>query len=100
MPPKDSQLDKAALLNPDLSPVMAGGAPVIAGVGSEAVRTSIERHQPPLALHGHIHESRGAVKIGRTLCINPGSEYGEGYLRGCIVNLVDGEVLSYQMTSG
>ena len=55
VPPKDSQLDKAALLNPDLSPVMSGGAPVIAGVGSTAVRTAIERHQPPLALHGHIH---------------------------------------------
>jgi len=67
VPPKDSQLDKAALLNADLSPVMSGGAPVIAGVGSTAVRTAIERHQPPLALHGHIHESRGAVKIGRTL---------------------------------
>jgi Icc-related predicted phosphoesterase len=100
VPPKDSQLDKAALLNPDLSPVMAGGAPVIAGVGSEAVRTSIERHQPPLALHGHIHESRGAVKIGRTLCINPGSEYGDGILRGAIVTLSEKGIVRHQLIAG
>ena len=100
VPPKDSQLDKAALLNPDLSPVMSGGAPVIAGVGSVAVRTSIERHQPPLALHGHIHESRGAVKIGRTLCINPGSEYSDGILRGTIVTLSDKGLERHQLLAG
>jgi Icc-related predicted phosphoesterase len=100
VPPKDSQLDKAALLNPDLSPVMQGGAPVIAGVGSTAVRSAIERHQPPLALHGHIHESRGAVRIGRTLCINPGSEYGDGVLRGVIVTLGEKGVTRHQLLSG
>jgi Icc-related predicted phosphoesterase len=100
VPPKDSQLDKAALLNPDLSPVMSGGAPVIAGVGSTAVRTAIERHQPPLALHGHIHESRGAVRIGRTLSINPGSEYNDGILRGVIVTLADNGLTHHQLLAG
>jgi Icc-related predicted phosphoesterase len=100
VPPKDSQLDKAALLNPDLSPVMSGGAPVIAGVGSTAVRTAIERHQPPLALHGHIHESRGAVKIGRTLSINPGSEYNDGILRGVIVTLSEKGLKHHQLLAG
>jgi Icc-related predicted phosphoesterase len=100
VPPKDSQLDKAALLNPDLSPVMSGGAPVLDGVGSTAVRTAIERHQPPLALHGHIHESRGAVRIGRTLCINPGSEYSDGVLRGALVTLSDKGVERHQLLAG
>ncbi len=100
VPPKDSQLDKAALLNPDLSPVMSGGAPVIAGVGSVAVRSAIERNQPPLALHGHIHESRGAVKIGRTLCINPGSEYSDGILRGAIVTLSEKGLKRHQLVAG
>jgi len=100
VPPKDSQLDNAALLNPDLSPVMAGGAPVVAGVGSTAVRTAIERHQPPLALHGHIHESRGATKIGRTLCLNPGSEYSDGILRGAIVHLSDKGFKRHQLLAG
>jgi Icc-related predicted phosphoesterase len=100
VPPKDSQLDKAALLNPDLSPVMSGGAPVIAGVGSTAVRTAIERHQPPLALHGHIHESRGAVRIGRTLSINPGSEYNDGILRGVIVTLSEKGLKHHQLLAG
>ncbi len=100
VPPKDSQLDNAALLNPDLSPVMAGGAPVVAGVGSVAVRTAIERHQPPLALHGHIHESRGATKIGRTLCLNPGSEYSDGILRGAIVTLSHQGLKHHQLLAG
>jgi Icc-related predicted phosphoesterase len=53
-----------------------------------------------LGLHGHIHESRGLEKIGRTLCINPGSEYGEGILRGCIVNLGRDDIKSYLLTRG
>jgi Icc-related predicted phosphoesterase len=53
-----------------------------------------------LGLHGHIHESQAAARLGRTLCINPGSEYGEGVLRGTLVNLMNGKVDSYQMTTG
>jgi Icc-related predicted phosphoesterase len=100
VPPKDSQLDKAALLNTDLSPVVEGGAPVLAGVGSTAVRGTIERHQPPLALHGHIHESRGTVRIGKTLCINPGSEYGDGILRGAIVTISERGIVRHQLLAG
>jgi Icc-related predicted phosphoesterase len=102
-PPHDSTLDLCPQLDTSTdppTPVFSGGQMVYAAAGSTAVRSAIERYQPLLGLHGHIHESRGAVNVGRSLCINPGSEYGEGYLRGCIVNLVDGKVLSYQMTSG
>ncbi len=46
-------------------------------VGSRALLEFIEKHQPPLTLHGHIHESpamSGSVsqRIGRTMAINPG----------------------------
>lgn len=46
-------------------------------VGSRALRAFIERHQPPLTLHGHIHESpdqsgQFAARIGTTWSINPG----------------------------
>jgi uncharacterized protein len=102
-PPHDSTLDLCPALDTSTdppTPVFRGGQMVYAAAGSTAVRDAIERYQPLLGLHGHIHESRGAVSVGRCLCINPGSEYGEGYLRGCIVNLVGGKVLSYQMTSG
>ena len=88
-PPYDSQIDMAPKLNPDLSPVYASGKPVMIPVGSKAVRTIIEKYQPLLGLHGHIHESSGYVKIGRTQCVNPGSEYGEGILRAYLVE-VDG----------
>jgi len=102
-PPKDSGLDTAFMLDTSVDPpkiVTKGATPVTMGVGSSAVRECIEKHQPLLGLHGHIHESRGMVNIGRTMCINPGSEYGEGIVRGAIVNLAGEKILSYQLTSG
>ncbi len=99
-PPYDSTLDSAPQLREDLSVVMVGGQPNMVPVGSRAVREAIERYQPVVSLHGHIHESRGAVRIGRTLCINPGSAYGEGVLHGALVRLENDRVASYQLVSG
>ncbi len=99
-PPYNSTLDSAPQLRDDLSVVMVGGQPNMVPVGSRAVRAAIERYQPVLSLHGHIHESRGAVRIGRTLCINPGSAYGEGVLHGALVVLEGDRVASYQLVSG
>ena len=56
-------------------------------VGSVAVRDSINKHQPLLSVHGHIHESRGIRKMGRTLALNPGSVYGDGVLQGAVIEL-------------
>jgi Icc-related predicted phosphoesterase len=102
-PPKDSTLDTCAMLNWATDPpsqVVSSGQPVLYGAGSEAVRGAIELYQPMLGLHGHIHESQAAARLGRTLCVNPGSEYGEGVLRGCLVTIADGRVEGYQMTAG
>jgi len=99
-PPYGTMLDSAPKVDDQLRPVMSGGGVVIAPAGSTAVRAAIEKYQPLLGLHGHIHESRGIEKIGRTLCINPGSEYGEGILHGCIVNLSKDDVKSYLLTRG
>jgi len=102
-PPIDSTLDTCPLLdwntNPP-QPIVKAGQTVMHGAGSKSVRRSLEKYQPMLGLHGHIHEAQASVKIGRTTCINPGSEYGEGVLRGCLVNFSGGEVESYQMTRG
>jgi Icc-related predicted phosphoesterase len=101
VPPIDSKLDQAALLDSELRPVLKGGLPVITGVGSTAVRTAIERHHPMMTLHGHIHESRAVVKMGRTHAVNPGSEYSEGVLRGAIITLSPGRgVKGYQLVAG
>jgi len=48
-------------------------------VGSRALRAFIEQHQPPLTLHGHIHEAPELsgtyiTRIGATWCINPGRD--------------------------
>jgi Icc-related predicted phosphoesterase len=64
------------------------------------VRAALERHQPMLGLHGHIHEAQAVARIGRTLAVNPGSEYGEGVLKGCLLTIANGKVTSYQMTAG
>lgn len=99
-PPYDSGLDTAQLLKPDLSPVTEGGQPLVGPVGSTAVREAIERYEPILSLHGHIHESRATTRIGPTLAINPGSEYPEGLLRGAVVDLDKNGVSSYLLTTG
>ncbi|MBS7635803.1 metallophosphoesterase [Candidatus Bathyarchaeota archaeon] len=101
VPPYGSGLDVAPQLNNKLKPVLGpGGAPVMIPVGSTAVKQAIEKYQPFLSLHGHIHESRGVTKIGRTLCLNPGSEYAEGILRGALIDIEKGKVKDYLLTAG
>lgn len=103
VPPYDSTLDDCPKLDWSTdppTPIVVAGVPQSAPAGSTAVRKVIEKYQPLLQLTGHIHESRGLVKLGRTSVINPGSEYGEGILRGCIITLEPGKVVGYQMTSG
>ena len=87
VPPYDSGLDTATELDETLKPVLIGGQPHEIPVGSTAVRQLIKEYQPALALHGHIHESRGIVGIGHTVCINPGSNYGTGRIDGAVVVL-------------
>jgi Icc-related predicted phosphoesterase len=102
-PPADSTLDTCPMLDwskDPPEPIIQGGQTVMHGAGSKSVRKAIEKYQPMLSLHGHIHESQSVAKLGRTTCINPVSEYGEGILRGCLVTFVDGKVEGYQMTSG
>ncbi len=100
VPPKASGLDTAFEIDDQLRIVVRNGKPHEIPVGSTAVRQLIEEYQPMLALHGHIHESRGAATIGRTLAINSGSEYATGRIHGVIVKLSDASVLSHQFTIG
>jgi uncharacterized protein len=80
--------------------VREGGRFVTIGGGSRAVRDAIERYQPVVGLHGHIHESAGRFRIGRTQTFNPGSEYVQATLNGWIVALRSGKLAGYQHTSG
>ena len=101
VPPARTAIDKAPALDASLKPVVKGGSVVMQSVGSEGVRRVLEKHHPMLGLHGHIHEGRGAVRLGRTLAINPGSEYGDGMLCGALLEL-DGKrgVRHYQLPTG
>jgi uncharacterized protein len=98
-PPHGSGLDDAPQLSDDLYMKDAGHSTV--PCGSTAVREAIERFQPALSLHGHIHEARGNTRIGRTLVINPGSSYEQGQLLGAVVDL-DGrkKIKRFVLTSG
>jgi Icc-related predicted phosphoesterase len=100
VPPYDSGLDRASKVNPDLTLEYVSGQPVEVPVGSTAVRQLIEEHQPLLSLHGHIHESRGEARIGRTLAINSGSEYNSGRIHGVVVKLAEQDVVSHQFVIG
>ncbi len=99
VPPYDSSLDTAAELDENLGVVTIGAEPKLIPVGSTAVRELIERYQPLLALHGHVHESPGATHIGRTLCLNPGSAYHTGRIAGCLVKL-EGDRARHQFVTG
>jgi Icc-related predicted phosphoesterase len=87
VPPHDSGLDTAPLLDENLRPTVSAGDVLRGPVGSTAVRRIIEDYEPVLAIHGHIHESGGERKIGKTLCINPGSEANHGILRGYLIDI-------------
>jgi len=97
-PPFGSGLDEAPELTKDMRPAYAGRS--LISVGSHAVEAIVEQHQPLLGLFGHIHEGKGARKLGRTLCINPGSMYEQGILHGAVVELQRRKVGSYILTTG
>ena len=103
-PPKDTPIDTCLKLEVRPGelprPIREGGRFVTTGGGSTAVREAIERYQPLVGLHGHIHESGGRFRIGRTQTFNPGSEYVQGVLQGVIVSLRGGRLVSYQHTQG
>ena len=86
-PPYDSQIDLGPKLDDELRLSQGAGGAEMQPVGSTACREVLERYQPLMGLHGHLHESRGTVKIGRTTCVNPGSEYTEGSLRGATIDI-------------
>jgi Icc-related predicted phosphoesterase len=102
VPPFDSTLDVAPKLTDDLEMVKRNGAPVMVPVGSTAVRQFLEEQQIPLALHGHVHESKSQTKIGSTFAINPGSDYASGTLQAAIVtlDLKKNKVSGHQFVSG
>jgi Icc-related predicted phosphoesterase len=98
VPPYKSGLDEAPELDKDLRPVLAGNSMI--PVGSKALREAIEKNQPLLGLHGHIHEGRGTTRIGKTLCINPGSLYEQGILQGALVALGKSKIENFVLTAG
>jgi len=101
VPPYGTHIDLAPKLDKDLKPILTpGGGYEMDHVGSIAVKDAIEKYQPLLGLHGHVHEARGVDKIGRTICINPGSEYTEGVLRGALIIVDRDRVKDYLLVQG
>jgi Icc-related predicted phosphoesterase len=99
-PPYGTGLDEAPALDENMRPTYGGA--VMKPVGSTAVRDSILRYEPALSVHGHIHESRGVAKMGRTLAMNPGSSYSDGVLQGAVIDLNEkkGKVAKYILVNG
>jgi uncharacterized protein len=100
VPPFDTGLDDAPMLDDQLTVTQQAGQVKLGPVGSTAVRAAIERHQPIASLHGHVHESAGFRRIGDTLSVNPGSDYGTGSLNGALLTLSSGKLKSHQLVRG
>jgi Icc-related predicted phosphoesterase len=100
VPPYGSGLDTCPDLDKNLKMITSGGQVVMKSAGSTSVKAFIEKVQPMLSLHGHIHESPGHVHIGRTLSINAGSEYAEAIMKAAIINLENGKVKGHLLISG
>ena len=90
----------APVLSDTLQVQTSGGQVKMAPVGSTAVRAFIETYQPLVGLHGQVHESQGHARIGRTLCLNPGSAYHEAVLKGVLISLADDKIKHYQFVTG
>jgi Icc-related predicted phosphoesterase len=100
VPPYGSGLDEAPVLDENLTIQTSVGQVKFAPVGSTAVRDALLEVQPLLGLHGHIHESGGIRRLGRTIAINPGSDYGTGVLNGAIMTLDRDKVVAHQLVRG
>jgi Icc-related predicted phosphoesterase len=100
VPPFGSGLDEAPVLDDNLRVVQVLGQVKFAPVGSTAVRAILEEAQPLLGLHGHIHEASGIRRLGRTIAINPGSDYSTGALNGALVTLERDKVAAHQLVRG
>ena len=99
-PPFNTKIDQAPALTVDLEIVHEAGQVMMTSAGSPAIRRAVQEVQPLLSLHGHIHEARGVQKLGRTVALNPGSEYAEGVMKAAIVNLEPTRVKGYMLISG
>jgi uncharacterized protein len=99
-PPYNTGIDSGPKLDADMRLTSGPGGIEMQPVGSTACRAVITEYEPLIGLHGHLHESKGTYNLGRTLCINPGSEYSEGILRGAIIDVDKGKVKNYILTTG
>lgn len=100
VPPYDTQLDDAPVLDANFQVQQSVGQVKFAPAGSTAVREFLVARQPLLGLHGHIHEAAGIRRLGRTIAINPGSDYSTGALNGALVTLERGKVAAHQLVRG
>lgn len=100
VPPYGTRLDDAPKLNGNLVVQGTVGQVQFAAAGSTAVRRLEEERQPLLGLHGHIHESAGIRTLGRTMILNPGSDYSSGALNGALITLDNEKVKGHQLVRG
>ena len=100
VPPFGTTLDACPKLDANLQVVYEMGLPVQTHAGCQTLVDVIKEHQPLLGLHGHVHEGRAKINIGKTICINPGSVYPEGILQGAMITLQEGAVARVSLTQG
>lgn len=100
VPPYGTGIDEAPGLDAELQVQQKAGQVRMEPAGSTAVFGLITEMQPLLGLHGHIHEASGFRRVGRTLVLNPGSDYGSGILNGALITLEPDKVKAHQFVRG
>jgi Icc-related predicted phosphoesterase len=100
VPPYKTGIDLGPALDAALKVKMGAGGPLMEPFGSTAVRASIEQWQPVLGLFGHVHEARGVTRIGKSVCVNPGSHFSTGMLSGFWATVEGKRVIHWRLTEG
>jgi Icc-related predicted phosphoesterase len=100
VPPLGTHLDDAPKLDESLRVRAVLGQVQYVPAGSSAVREAELERQPLLGLHGHIPESPGSRELGRTLIVNPGSDYSAGVLNGALITLDKDKIKGHQLVHG
>ena len=98
-PPYNTLLDIGPDLDEEMRVRTAGGRQRTKHIGSRAIREILITRGPLISLHGHVHESRGIQYLGRTLALNPGSEYSGGTLTAAHIRAVPGKVIDSRIIS-
>jgi Icc-related predicted phosphoesterase len=98
LPPKNTVLDLCPLGDEGEMLITGPNGPEMRHIGSEAVRTCIERFKPVASLHSFPPFDYRTQKIGETRLLAPGTEAYAGYVVGAWLRFQGGQLIASDQT--